>query len=103
MSRKIRKVMVRAAACVEPPPAPWKRRSRRGATVIVVVVQVLNAVRGGVDWHDPLDSTLTVAIAVMGIELLYNAVRAALQRLGELMPDKLVLTRRNGRLQTQFG
>lgn len=93
---------VQAAACVEDP-RPWRRRGRRTISVTIIVVTIVRVVHGDVAWHDPLDSALVAAIGLLTLDTIAEAVRAVAHMLRRMMPERVVLERRNGRRRLAFG
>ncbi|MFC8270334.1 hypothetical protein ACFUIZ_32135 [Streptomyces cinereoruber] len=104
MSKKTlnRTVAAEAAACVVEQ-KPWQRRGRRGVSVTVIVIEIVRIVQETIDWNDPLESALAVAIALLGFELLLGMLRSIGCRLKQLLPEQVVFTRQSGGLRAVFG
>ncbi|MGC4986682.1 hypothetical protein ACLQ18_39835 [Streptomyces sp. DT193] len=91
-----------AAACVEDP-RPWRRRGRRTISVTIIVITIVRIVHGDVTWQDPSDSALVAAVGLLAIDTITEAVRAVAHMLRRMMPERVVLERRNGRRRLAFG
>ncbi|MFJ4526500.1 hypothetical protein ACIP4Y_37285 [Streptomyces sp. NPDC088810] len=91
-----------AAACVEDP-RPWRRRGRRTISVTIIVVTIVRIVHGDVTWQDPLESALVAAIGLLALDTIAAAVCTAGHMLRRMVPERVVLERRNGRRRLAFG
>ncbi|MFD8220481.1 hypothetical protein ACFV2U_44140 [Streptomyces sp. NPDC059697] len=88
-------------------PRPWRRRGRRGISITIIVVGILRLAYGDVTWQDPLESALAVAIGLLILDTVDEAVRTVVQVLRHVLrrmvPERMVLERRNGRRRLAFG
>ena len=93
-----------ATPCVENP-RPWlrHRRGRRAITVTIILIAIARVVHGDVSWDEPLDSALVAAIGLLTLDTIVEAVRAVAHMLHHVMPERMVLERRNGRRRIAFG
>lgn len=84
-------------------PRPWQRRGRRTITVTIILIAIAQVGHGDVSWHEPLDSALVAAIGLLTLDTIAEAVRAVAHMLRHVMPERMVLERRNGRRRLAFG
>ncbi|MFD9543472.1 hypothetical protein [Streptomyces sp. NPDC060022] len=100
-TKKLNSTVAAAAACVAVP-KPWQRRGRRGVSVTIIVIEIVRIVQESVDWNDSMESELGMAIALLGLELLFDAFRSIGRRLARLLPERVVFTRQSGGLRAVF-
>lgn len=102
MTKKTLPRAAQAAACTETP-APWRRRGRRGAVITIIVIELLRIAHGQVPWKNPLEGALVSAIVLLTLDTLADATRAVGRVLRHLVPERMVLERRNGKRRLAFG
>ncbi|MFE1076216.1 hypothetical protein ACFW5W_34055 [Streptomyces sp. NPDC058783] len=91
-----------AAACADTA-GPWRRRGRRGVVITVIVIEILRVAHGQVLWEIPLESMLAAAVGLLTLDVVAGAAGAFGQLLRRLMPERVVLERRNGKRRLAFG
>ncbi|MFJ4473129.1 hypothetical protein ACIP2X_37335 [Streptomyces sp. NPDC089424] len=90
------------APCAETP-ARWRRRGRRGVVITIIVIELLRIAYGQVTWDNPLEGALIAAIGLLTLDTLAGAARAVGRVLRRMVPERMVLERRNGRRRLAFG
>ncbi|MFD8951262.1 hypothetical protein ACFV0B_20655 [Streptomyces xanthophaeus] len=96
---------VHAAECTTAPPqaTPWPRRGRRGVSITIIVIELLRLKTGTLDWSDPLDTAMAVAIVLSSIEMVCNTARLVARQLARLLPKRVVFERPGGKTRFAFG
>ncbi|MFC8784928.1 hypothetical protein [Streptomyces nigra] len=102
MTEKTLPRVAQAAACAETP-ARWRRRGRRGVVITIIVIELLRIAHGQVTWDNPLEGALIAAIGMLTLDILTDAARAVGRVLRSLVPERMVLERRNGKRRLAFG
>ncbi|MGW2447949.1 hypothetical protein [Streptomyces sp. NPDC001675] len=102
MTKKTLPRAAQAAVCTETP-APWRRRGRRGVVITVIVIEILRIAHGQVPWENPLEGALVAAIILLTLDTLADAARAVGRVLRHLVPERMVLERRNGKRRLALG
>ncbi|MFF7199148.1 hypothetical protein ACIOC1_34065 [Streptomyces sp. NPDC088197] len=102
MAKKVRPHTLQVAQCVERP-TPWRRHGRRTVKITIIVVEVTRVVHGDAHWQNSLERALAVAIALLAAEMVYGVAYRFAGALRGLMPEKMVLKRKNGKRKLSFG
>lgn len=90
------------AACTEVP-GPWRRHGRRGISITIIVIEILRIVRGEMLWENPLESALVAAIGLLTVGTVAELAGALARLLHRMVPERVVLERRNGKRRLAFG
>ncbi|CAM5426606.1 hypothetical protein [Streptomyces avidinii] len=104
MGKKTLPQAVHTAACgAQPQAAPWTRRGRRGVSITIIVIELLRWKSGTLDWSDPLDTAMAVAIVLSSLEMICNTARLFGRYLARLLPKRVVFERPDGKARFAFG
>lgn len=82
---------------------PWRRRGRCGVVITIIVIEILRIAHGQVLWDNPLESMLAAAVGLLTVEMVAGAAGALGRLLRRLVPERVVLERRNGKRRLAFG
>ncbi|MFE6085995.1 hypothetical protein [Streptomyces virginiae] len=104
MSKKTLPQAVRTAACdAQPQATPWPRRGRRGVSITIIVIETLRWRNGTLDWSDPLDTAMVVAIVLSSLEMICDTARLFGRYLARLLPKRVVFERPDDEARFAFG
>lgn len=104
MSKKLLPQTMHTAACTDPPPAaPWPRRGRRGVSITIIVIELMRLKTGALDWSNPLDTAMALAIVLSSLEMACSTARLIGRRLAWLLPKRVEFERPNGKPRFAFG